>query len=173
MTTVPVENLVFEFAPSVDPFQYEAGGVCVANWPPRSRVVDVVGNETPQVVWLVEAKDFRIITNPPRPTNLAQLAETVEAKVRDTLAALPVVAATSGDVHAQAHAACAISVGRYRVVLHLEPHPTAGSHARLFPPGFIANVLLKLRTLVSDIDLNPLVLDIAHTSRAQVPWSVQ
>ena len=51
-------------------------------------------------------------------------------------------------------------------------HPAAGLHAALTPASWIANVLLQLRINVVDIDPNPLVLDIARTPAANVPWSV-
>ncbi|MCB9682176.1 MAG: hypothetical protein H6733_11985 [Alphaproteobacteria bacterium] len=176
MTTLPVEQVFLQFEPSVDAFQYEKGGVCVAGWPAGKKVVDVVANEVPSppaVAWLIEVKDFRIITNPPRPSNLSGLAETVEAKVRQTLASLPVVASNSPDPVAVAHATHAILARSQRVVLHLEPHPASGTHAALFPVGYAANVLLKLRSLVADIDPNPLVIDIARTANAPVPWSAK
>ena len=172
---IPVEQLCFTFESSVVPFQYELAGVCVAGWPNKSKVVDVVAHERttpPDVTWLIEAKDYRIITNPPRPTNLAGLAATVESKVRDSLAAFPVVAQQSTDPAACSHASQTSTSRRFRVVLHLEPHPTSGAYAALIPVSWVANVLLQLRQNLSDIDPNPLVLDIARTPGSQVPWSV-
>jgi hypothetical protein len=124
------------------------------------------------LTWLIEAKDFRVITNPPKPTNLSGLAATVEAKVRDSLAALPVVGAQSTNAAAKAHALVASAAPAMRVVLHLEPHPAAGLHAALTPASWIANVLLQLRINLVDIDPSPLVIDIARTPAANVPWSV-
>jgi hypothetical protein len=100
------------------------------------------------------------------------LATTVETKVRDSLAALPVVGVQSTDAAAKAHALIASAAPAIRVVLHLEPHPSSGQHAALFPASWIANVLLDLRIKLADIDANPLVLDISRTPSAQVPWSV-
>ena len=174
MTELTVERVVLTFDPSVDPLQYESGGACIAGWPSGSKVVDVVANEAPpppQVTWLIEVRDFRVITNPPRSTNLGGLAATVEQKVRQTLAALPVVVADSPDPAHRDHAARASAAARRRVVLHLEPHPTNGAHAALFGVGYAANVLLQLRALISDIDPNPLVLSIARTPSAKVPWT--
>ena len=170
-----VENLDFTFHASVSPFQYEVGGIVVQGWPNGTKVVDVVANEVPDppaVTWLIEAKDFRVITNPPRPANVAALPATVEGKVRSTIAAFPIVAATSTDNAAKAHAAAATTAVEWRVVLHLEPHPADGAQSRLFPKGFSAGVLMKLKQLVKDIDPNPLVLNITRTVAAGVPWSV-
>jgi hypothetical protein len=113
-----------------------------------------------------------VITNPPKSTNLAGLAATVEAKVRDSLVALPIVGAQSTNGAAKAHALVASAAPAIRVVLHLEPHPAAGLHAALTPASWIANVLLQLRINLVDIDDNPLVLDITRTPAASVPWSV-
>lgn len=175
MTTILVERLTFKFDASVAPFQYEVAGVCVAGWPQGAKVVDVVAHDLPDPAartWLIEAKDYRVITNPPKPTNLTGLATTVETKVRDSLAALPVVGVQSTDAAAKAHALIASAAPAIRVVLHLEPHPSSGQHAALFPASWIANVLLDLRIKLADIDANPLVLDISRTPSAQVPWSV-
>jgi len=138
--------------------------------------VDVVANEpatAPELVWLVEAKDYRVITNPPKPANLRDLPETIDKKVRSTLAALAVVAAANSGSAANVHAGKAAAAGRRRVVLHLEPHTPTGTQSALFPTNFSVNVLLKLRQLVRDIDLNPLVLDVARTPGAGVPWEVE
>ncbi|MFZ1403942.1 MAG: hypothetical protein WAW03_12695 [Anaerolineae bacterium] len=47
-----------------------------------------------------------------------------------------------------------------------------GPHSVLFPAGFSASVLQQLKQLVNTIDPNPLVLNIANTPAAGVPWSV-
>ena len=172
MTVVRAERLTFTFDARVDVFQYESGGVTVAAWPPGAKVVDVVGNDarTP-TVWLIEAKDFRVITAAPRPAQVSDLAITVNGKCRQTLSSLAVVA-RGVPSSASTHAAAALAIGSQRVVLHLEPHPPGGVHSRLFPSSFAANVLMKLRQLVRDLDVSPLVLDIQHTPAAGVPWSV-
>ena len=170
-----VENLDFTFDSTVEAFQYETAGVLVNGWPNGTKVVDAVGNEIPAppaTTWLIEAKDFRIITNPPKPANVTGLPATVEGKVRSTIAAFPIVAATSTNAVAKAHAAAATTAVALRVVLHLEPHPPGGPQSHLFPKGFPASVLMKLKQLVSDIDSNPVVLDILRTAKAGVPWSV-
>ncbi len=175
MTSISVEQLTFTFELSVVPFQYEKDAVCVAGWPQGSKVVDVVAHDLlvpASLTWLIEAKDYWVITNPPKPTNLAGLAATVEAKVRDSLAALSVVGAQSTNAAAKAHALVASAAPALRVVLHLEPHPAAGLHAALTPASWIANVLLQLKINLVDIDPNPLVLNITRTPAANVPWSV-
>jgi hypothetical protein len=172
---IAVERLSFTFDSSVAPFQYEVAGQCVDGWPRGAKIIDVVAHDRdtpPDVTWLMEAKDYRIITNPPRPTNLAGLAATVESKVRDSLAAFPVVGQRSTDPAARSHASISSTSRCFRVVLHLEPHPQLGAHAALFPVNWAANILLQLQSRVSDIDPSPLVLNIARTPASQVPWSV-
>lgn len=176
MTTVLVEQLLFTFEAHLDPFQYEQGGAKVAGYPPQAKVVDLVANEpvaAPTVVWVIEAKDYRVIHNPPKPANLAGLAATMDAKVRSTIACLPTVVAAAPGTPAATHAAGAIAAGRKRVVLHLEPHPPTGAQTALFPAGFSASVLQKLKQLVKDIDTTALVLNIGRTPAAGVPWTVQ
>jgi hypothetical protein len=138
--------------------------------------VDVVANEPTvarRTVWLIEAKDYRVITKPPRKANLGDLPQTVDAKVRATIGALPAMAAATTNALARAHASAASAVAaRPQVVLHLEPHPANGQHSALFPSGYPALVLQKLRQLLRDVDATPRVLDIARTPAAGVPWVV-
>lgn len=176
MSAVRVERLVFTFDETVDPHQYDRAGTMAEGWP-RGKAVDVVANgipAPPALVWLVEAKDFRVITGPPRHSNVAGLAPTVNAKVRDTLAGLSAIAAGPAANPAHAHATDAIAARAHRVVLHLEPHTVGGGHSHLFPHGFAADVLMKLKQLVRDVDPKPLVLNIRRTTRrAGVPWTVR
>ena len=175
MTQVQVEQLTFDFAVGVLPFQYEKAGAVVNGWPAGSKVVDVVASDATgaaAVAWFIEAKDFRIITYPPRPVNLTGLPQTVNKKVRDTITGMAAVGASSNDPAAKAHATATLPLARRRIVLHLEPHPPGGGHSYLFPRGFAASVLMKLRQLMKDIDRNPLVLDLARTPAAGVPWTV-
>lgn len=175
MTNLAVDGLNFTFAPGVDADNYDKWQHYCTVWnapPGGQKAVDVVAVERPlqNTAWLIEAKDFRVITNPPKPSNIAGLAQFVADKVSHTQAGL---------VHASVHAANpaemqlaikAIACVNTRVVLHLEPH--VGSHTALFPTGFAANVLQKLRQLVSAIDTAPLVLNISNTPQSGVPWSV-
>ena len=131
-------------------------------------MVAVDGVPPHSTAWLLEAKDFRVITTPPKPSNIAGLAQFVADKTADTLAGL---------AHAQTHASvageqqlatAAMASTAKRIVLHLEPH--TGAHSALFPAGFAAGVLQKLQQLVLAVDLKPLVLNIANTPAAGVPW---
>lgn len=176
MPTLQVDTLLFNFAPTIVAENYDHWQHYMNVWNAAGRnqkamdVVCVENPAAPTTTWLIEAKDFRIITNPPRPTHIATLPETVAAKAGDTLAGLADAAANAAVVSEKNHAAIALAAPTKRVVLHLEPH--VGPHTALFPRGFPASVLQKLRQLVKTTDPNPLVLDIANTPAAGVPWNV-
>lgn len=172
---IQVDAFSFDFEPGINADKYDewAHHCSVLNALPGGRkAVDVVAVEAvvSGAAWLIEAKDYRIITQPPKPCNLGGLAQTMADKVNDT---------RSGLVHASANAIVAgerqlatdaIARARHRIVLHLEPH--VGAHSALFPATFAAGVLQQLRILLHAVDANPLVLNIANTQRSGVPWSV-
>ncbi len=167
MIMLQVDTFVFTFTPAVGATQiYDTWKHYTSVWNALGgkKAMDVVALEgdVPSVMaWLIEAKDFRIITHPPKPSNLGTLAQTVAAKARDTLLGLK---------DAALHAANAMAATSVRIVLLLEPH--VGPHTALFPAGFSASVLQKLRQLVKTIDPNPLVLNLANAASSGVPWSV-
>lgn len=172
---VVVEQLQFSFNSDVDPFQYESGGKVIAGWPVGQKVVDIVANQpggTPQVLWLIEAKDFRIITNPPKPANTTGLAQSMKEKAEHSLLGLASMASMPSNHPGQAHATAALAAPIKRVVLYLEEHPHEPLRSSLFPARFTANIWMQLKSLVAHIDDKPLVLNIARTGAAGVPWSV-
>ena len=177
MASLQVDTLVFDFAATDDALKYDIWQhyTCVWNAGVGQKAMDVVAVESPpapgkSVTWLIEAKDFRVITNPPKPSNIGGLAQLVAVKATDTLEGLHDAAAHATVPAERTHAASAVAATAKRVVLHLEPH--TGQHTALFPKGFAASVLQKLRQLVNVIDPNPLVLNIANTQAAGVPWTV-
>lgn len=170
MTRLKVDNLVFKFAAGFRASKYD-------DWshptPHGRKAVDVVATEKanpPDTLWLVEVKDFRVITQPPRPAHVTGLHAVVAKKVQDSLVGLESASMAAADAAEQDFALHAMKAPHRRVVLHLEPH--TGPRSALFPVGFPSLVLQKLKPLVAAIDANPLVLDIASTSRASVPWGV-
>ncbi|SRR5579862_7644683 len=172
MPVLQVDNLRFTFLPNIaaelyDKWQYYAN---VSGQ--QQKAVDVVAVENPAApttAWLIEAKDFRS-PYPPMPSRIGSLAQTVAMKVEHTLRGLE-DAVTNATVDSEKrHAAMAVATATKRVVLHLEPH--VGPHTTLFPAGFAASVLQKLKQLVKATDPNPLVLNIANTAGAGVPWTV-
>ncbi len=178
MSTVAVDALLFDFAVTGEAQKYDDWQHVNRAWIARQdkKKLDVVAVERDFAgdrVWLIEAKDFRTVDPafPPRRENVADLHLTVEAKVRDTLDGLADTAAHAAIPIEKRHANLAVQAVTRRVVLHLEPH--AGPHSALFPAKFAASVLQKLRVAVQDIDPRPMVLDIASTPRARVPWTVR
>ena len=171
MPTLSVDNFQFTFEPTVtaqcyDQWQHYAA---IHNVQGGLRAVDVVAVEQ-AVTWFIEAKDFRIITNPPRRSNLTGLPQTVADKVTDTITGLGDAALNAGNATERDHARDALAAPVRRIVLHLEP--PIGQHSALFPTGFTVSVLQKLKQLIRAIDQNPLVLSIANTPVAGVPWTV-
>lgn len=91
-------------------------------------------------------------------------------KAAHTIAGLTDAAVNATVASEKIHAVNALATPVKRVVLHLEPH--TGLHTALFPIGFAADVLQKIKQLVKAIDPSPLVLNIANTPAAGVPWTV-
>ena len=174
MATLSVDGLYFTFRPSIAARKYDGSLHYRTIWQHQGQTaVDIVAMKmaaAPDTVWLIEAKDFRVITREPEPSNLRGLAETVATKVVDTLSGLADAAANAVVPEEKEHAVRAMAATRTRIVLHLEPHD--GQHSKLFPSNFSGGVLQKLKQLVKGIDPNPLVLNIANTPRAGVPWAV-
>lgn len=177
MHSITVENLAFSFPTHVAAAKYDDWDHANKHWKARqgSKKVDIVAIEPaiqPTTTWLIEAKDFRVITVPPNASNLGSLPHTVAQKVTDTLLGLADAATKAQVVSEKAHARAAVSTISRRVVLHLEPHPPAGVHTALFPTNFTALVYQALKPLVASVDPRPLVLNIANTPQAGVPWQV-
>jgi len=177
MAYLLVETLVFDFHASVVAEKYDDWQHPNIDWVDREgkKQVDVVAlSPVPntKTTWLIEAKDYRVITNPPKPSNLGSLPQTVAQKVKDSLLGLADTAANGKVPAEKAHASAALSASTHRVILHLEPHPTSGTHTALFPVNFTANVYQSLKQLVKLIDPDALVLNIANTPGYGVPWTV-
>ena len=134
--------------------------------------VDVVAirmQATPPTAWLIEAKDFRSIRGEPKASNIAGLAAQVATKATDTIDGLAHAASNAADSEEKRFATTASATPGQRIVLHLEPY--TGESTKLFPRDFSSKVLQELKRLVRPIDPNPLVLSIATTRHAKVPWS--
>lgn len=174
MPTLQVESLVFTFASTVREEPYDQWRHYRHNLAGKGqKAVDVVAVEQPEsptITWLIEAKDYRIINRRPKQANLSDLPETVAKKIFDTMAGLADASANAEVVREKSHAIIAIASPSRRVVLYLEPH--VGPHTALFPLGFSAGVLQKLKQLVRSVDANPLVLNLGNTGEVNVPCTV-
>lgn len=172
MPVLQVDNLSFTFSPHVIAEPYDKWHYYATISGQQQKGVDVVAVENPAVpstTWLIEAKDFRP-AYPPRPSRIGRLAETVAIKVEDTFLGLEDAVMNATVASEKHHASIAVAAPTKRVVLHLEPH--VGHYTALYPAGFAASVLQKLKQLLRARDLNPLVLNIADTPLAGVPWTV-
>lgn len=119
--------------------------------------------------WLIEAKDFRLITVPPDRAKLTGLAVTAAAKFKDSLDGLAEAAQLAPASSERHHAQRAVAATTRRLV---RPYrATYRLPFKTLPKNFPAGVLQKIRQLVRD--LTPMVLSIASTGRAQVPWTVE
>jgi hypothetical protein len=175
MPILQVDSLQFTFSETVtaekydDWFHYRS----VWNRNGRQKAMDVVAIEISTIqgtTWLIEVKDYRVIDCPPKPSNLTGLPQTVADKAIHTVNGLKDAASKATIISEREHAVQSLTLPVKRVILHLEPHK--GPRTALFPSGFSANVLQKLKQLVSDIDPNPLVLNMNTTPAAGVPWEV-
>lgn len=175
MTTFQVEQLQLTFSPNVDAFQVERGGTVVQGWPQGRKVVDVVARADARA-WLIEVKDYRVVSSPPQPAKVAALPDVVLQKAVDSLVGLAALASGAGEASLQAHALATLQTTTRRVVLHLEPAPAHHAYAALCPNP--ANVLLKLQQALRaqappGIHPEPLVLSLRTTPTANVPWSTR
>jgi len=176
MPTLQVDTLKFDFNVGVAAQIYDRWQHYLVVWnvPGGQKAVDVVAVEgaPPQgTTWLIEAKDFRVIgVYPPKPSNIAGLAQFVAEKAAHTLAGLTHASGHAVVAGEKKHAADALASATRRIVLHLEPH--TGPRTALFPTGFAASVLQKLRQLAKALDPNALALNIANTPMSGVPWTV-
>ena len=177
MILIRVESLTFHFDASVNADKYDNWQHVNNDWADRQgkKKMDLVAVEpmpAVQTLWMVEAKDFRIVTNPPKPSNVAGLPQTVADKARHTLLGLADAAENAQRPSEWGLSSRTKACKTTRIVLHLEPHSPSGMHTALFPKNFVASVYQRMKQLVSHIDPNPLVLEISNTPQARVPWSV-
>lgn len=177
MNPVAVDSLIFNFHATVKAEKYDDWNHVNSHWINRNgmKKMDVVAVEpipAVQTLWMIEAKDFRIITSPPRSSNIAGLPQTVADKAAHTIQGLSDTAINATDANEKNLALQSQKCNQMRIVLHLEPHPPTGGRSALFPANFAVNVYQRIRQLVAHIDPNPLVLNISNTPRSGVPWSV-
>ena len=177
MSVLRVESLSFSFETSVNADKYDDWRHVNRDWADRAdkKKMDIVAIETVpavQILWMIEVKDFRIITGTPKRSNLSELPQTVANKADHTLLGLADAARNAQESSERLLSSQSQACRTTRIVLHLEPHPPSGPQSALFPHGFSASVHQRMKQLVSHIDPNPVVLEISTTPQANVPWSV-
>lgn len=177
MSELRVDSINFSFETSVNADKYDDWQHVNKDWADRTdkKKMDIVAVEpvpAVQTLWMIEVKDFRIITNPPKPSNLSGLPRTVAQKADHTLLGLADAVRNAQVSSERLLSSQSQACRTTRIVLHLEPHPPSGPRSALFPSGFSASVHQRMKQLVAHIDADPLVLDLSNTPRANVPWSV-
>jgi hypothetical protein len=175
MATLRIDTLDFHFLPEIDARKYdETAHYKQVVRQTGKRAVDIVAvpmGANPQRVWIVEAKDYRVLRGRPKHSSYIEMAEDFVRKVSDSLDGLVDAAAKAADAGERQYAARATSAQTRQAVLHLEPYD--GPATRLFQGDDPASrVLMKLKQMLSHLDSPPLVLNIASTRRANVPWTV-
>ncbi len=129
-----------------------------------TKAIDFIFVE-PQRTWLIEVKDYRHH----RRTKIADLADEVAAKVRDTLAGLAACRCNANDETEQRIAHRALSTTSLGVVLHLEQ---PASPSRLFPRvADPASLTQKLKQLLKPVDPHARVVD-RESLHALMTWTV-
>ena len=174
MATLRIDSLDFHFSTSIDATKYdESAHYLTVLRQGDKKAVDVVAiklGANPDLVWLIEAKDFRIIRGVPKESNTTGLARSLLQKVDDTRDGLNDMATNATDHAERQFAQRAITPTHTKIVLHLEPYQ--GPATKLLPHNPAAGVLQKLKQLVKHIDPEPKVLNIGNTRKARVPWTV-
>jgi hypothetical protein len=167
MINVQVDSLTFTFSPSWKVCKYDEWAF-YRNQFSRMwsgiKAVDLIAIES-QVIWLIEAKDYRQQSR----TKAIDLADEVAKKVVYTLAAM-LPAKVNASNTSERHFAEEVTKGqRLRVILHLE-QPVKSS--KLFPRAIDpSNVQLKLRGIIKPIDPHPMVVE--STQMQGLAWTVR
>lgn len=167
MNNVQVDSLTFTFPPSWKACKYDEWAF-YRNQFSRMwsgiKAVDLIAIES-QVVWLIEAKDYRQQGR----TKTIDLADEVAKKVFCTLAAMLPAKVNAPDTSERHFAKEITDSQRLRVVLHLE-QPVRSS--KLFPRAINpSNVQIKLRKIIKPIDPHPMVVE--STQMQGLAWTVR
>lgn len=156
MPRIDVDGIRFEFPEGwqVDKYDEWAYYKAYLRAQPGTKAVDLLAISPEKTAWLIEVKDYRRHIR----TKTIDICEEVAKKVHDTLAALLACQTMATDDNEQKIAKLAARARKLRVVLHLEqPKKPSKLYPRAFDP---ANVKIKLKSLLKQIDPHPLVVEI-------------
>ncbi|HIK13513.1 MAG TPA: hypothetical protein IGS52_25185 [Oscillatoriaceae cyanobacterium M33_DOE_052] len=165
MTTVQVDSLKFTFPASWKVCKYDEWAFYRHQLSKLSgiKAVDIIAIHK-QVIWLIEAKDYRWHSR----TKSIDLADEVAAKVLFTLAAMLPAKINASDPSERDFAAQVLTGQTLRIVLHLEqPVKTSKLFPRAIDPS---KVQLKLRSLIKAIDPHPMVVE--SSQMQSLVWTV-
>jgi len=127
------------------------------------KAVDLIAIEN-QVVWLIEAKDYRSH----RREKTISLVDEVAKKVVWTLSAMIPAKINASNSFESNFAKDVCNTTKVRIVLHLEQSVKT---SKLFPRAVdLTKVQLKLRTLIKPIDPHPKVVE--STQMQNLAWTV-
>lgn len=167
MTDVQVDSLIFTFPTSWKACKYDEWAFYRNQFSKMwsgIKAVDIIAVES-QVIWLIEAKDYR----QQRRTKVEDLADEVAKKVFCTLAAMLPAKVNASNTSESDFAGEVISGQKLRVVLHLEqPKKTSKLFPRAIDPS---KVQLKLRGIIKPIDPHPRVVE--STQMRGLAWTVK
>jgi len=167
MTNVQVDSLTFTFPSSWKACKYDEWAFYRNQFSqmwPGIKAVDVIVIDS-QIIWLIEAKDYR----QQRRTKTIDLADEVAKKVFCTLAAMLPAKVNASNSSEKSFAGEVMDGQMLRVVLHLEqPAKTSKLFPRAIDPS---NVQLKLRGLIKPIDPHPMVVEAAQMRG--LAWTVR
>jgi hypothetical protein len=175
MATLRIDTLNFHFKPSIDPLKYDETDHYrnVISKRKGMRAVDCIALRQglrPRSAWMIEAKDFRNLRGLPKDSNPSAMIRDLLKKVNDSRDGITHAAAHAEIEKERTHANRFLNAARCQIVLHLEPY--AGPASKLFLRDPSAIVLQKLRQMLHSEERPPLVLNIANSARAGVPWTV-
>jgi hypothetical protein len=166
MINVQVDSLTFTFSPSWRVCKYDEWTFHQKQFSkmwPGVKAVDLIAIES-QVVWFIEAKDYR---QQPR-TKTIDLADEVAKKVFCTLAAMLPAKVNASDAFESHFAKGVAGSQKLCVVLHLEqPMKTSKLFPRAIDPS---KVQLKLRGIIKPIDPHSKVVESAQMQG--LAWTV-
>ena len=167
MTAVQVDRLIFTFPSSWKTCKYDEWIFYRKQFSKMwsgIKAVDLIAIDN-QVIWLIEAKDYRQQAR----TKARDLADEVAKKVFCTLAAMLPAKVNASNTSESYFAREVISGQRLRVVLHLEqPVKTSKLFPRAINPS---NVQLNLRKIIKPIDPHPMVVE--STNMQGLAWAVE
>lgn len=172
--TIQERNLQFHFDSNVQVLKYDECAYYLNRKEPRRKAVDIicVSAISFTIAYYIEAKDFRTITKPPKPTNLRDIHVTAVAKYEDSKVGLQHLHTETQYSPDNDFAALALSAHDDILILHLEPHTQDTNF--MFPKSVISQILQQTKKLLTQkqLLLDVKCLNAAETNQTLVPWTV-
>lgn len=165
-------NLAFHFDHSVRVLHYDRSRFH-ASRSHSKKAVDIVCT-APSISdsFYIEIKDFRVITSPPKHSNLQEIHTTVVQKYEDTKNGLEDLRQQTQYAPDDQFATLALAATKDIIALHLEPHAHLSSY--MFPKARIANITQQTNSILyqKQLSVKVICLNMATTNENQLPWTV-